>query len=169
MSNVVIFCASVLVCLGVTIWALIWESRTNDGGADERQKIVNGQCGNYSFYTMVFINGVSYLAATRLKLPVNLNIMFLVSILFGGMTYTLCGIWKDAIFTKMWTKKKWIIILFLWILLIFYTSLVYIKNRNVDNLVLSIAETVVLVVVLINLAAKTLYDKRQAKLDAQEE
>lgn len=169
MSNIVVFCASVLVCLVAIIWALFWEKKTNEGGADERQKIVNGQCGNYSFYTMMFINGVSYLAITRLNLPVNLNIMFLVSILFGGMTYTLCGIWKDALFTKMWTKKKWIIVLCLWLFLIFYTSLGYIRKGIVDSLVLSITETVLLIVVLINLAAKTLYDKRQAKLDAQEE
>lgn len=167
--NVIVFSLSVLLCLFCIIGALFWDKKTDDGGSDERQKMMNGRSGNYSFYTMVFVNAVSYLAATRLNLPVDLNVMFLVSIFLGALSYTLYAIWKDAMFTKIWTKKKWIIILILWILLIAYAALGYIKNKIVDNLILSLTACVVLIVVMINLAAKTLVDRKQLKIDEQEE
>lgn len=159
--KIIVFIACALFIFVFIIAAFIWDKKTDEGGSDERQKIVNGQCATVSFLTMICINAVSYLATKNFNFKVDLTVMFLCSILLGGLSYTLYGIWKDSIFTRVWTPKKWIMVLVLWILFICYAALGYVRKGIIDNLILSITGTVILFVVMINLAIKHLLDKKQ--------
>lgn len=169
LRNVVIFTVIVLLILGCIIGGIIWDLKSKSGEADERQKLVNGQGAYYSFFTMILVNTVSYVAVTTLGINFDMKVMFLCSVLFGGMSFVLYAIWNDSLFTIIWTKKKWISILILWILMICYLAMSYIKNGFIDNLILSISASIILLIVLINLFAKALRDKKQEKLDAQDD
>lgn len=169
LSKIIWFCVAAVVIPVFVVCSLIWDKKKCAPGSDERQVLMNGKCVSAGFYTMIVLNAISYVAVTAFGIYELGKVLFLISILAGAMMFFVFGIWKDTVFTKFWTKKRCLWVLALWIFAICYFTYLYVSKSVIDNLILSITCSAILVIVFVNFGLKYLYDKKQEKLDAQEE
>ena len=161
MNNTMSFAFSVLVAVLLVVFVLIYNKKTKNGGADERQQIAQGKAYCCGFFTMIILNFLSNQAALCFKLEFNSAVLFLISILGGAFVFLLVCLWKDALITRIETKKLWSVLVVVWIAAVSLYVFRWLKTSKIEYMLVFVCCFAELVLLCINLLIKTGIDKNQ--------
>ena len=160
MSSMFKFLLYLFLCIAVIIFFIVFDKKHKDEGEDERQKMYVGKAFQLGFYVTLFCNSVSYVACRVFEIGFHTEILFLISIFIGAISLLIYGIWKDCLFTKVATKKVWIGVLIVYVAVIIRQILFVLKSDAIENLIMLIVFSAIFGITIINLIAKTIYDKK---------
>lgn len=140
MNNIRYFLSSLLIIIILITGTIIFETKTNYEGADERQKFETLKSCTLGFIILLILNAFSFITIISFELPFHPEILITLSMIIAVTAAFFREIWKNNMYSKT-ISSKWSIVIFSLIIFagVFRCYSAYMKSKAIENLIFAIA------------------------------
>lgn len=152
-----------IVATGILIvFFLLYDKKTKNGGTDERQEKEQNVSYKIAYFFVLFANFITMSAIRAFDLQFCYETIFIGIIIVSAGILMSIMIWKDCLLTKIENKKVFILILVIWLIIIAIWLVKLVNQVTAERIVMLTSCIITLLICLITLSAKKIYDKKKS-------